>query len=58
MGFSNNSYSSGGSSGGVQPVLADEAMVYQGMTVQALPTQGMTLQALPVQGMPAHAMPL
>jgi hypothetical protein len=43
MGFSNNSYSSGGSSGGVQPVLADEAMVYQGMTVQALPAQGMTL---------------
>jgi hypothetical protein len=38
--------------------LADEAMGYQGMTVQALPAQGMALQALPVQGMPAHAMSL
>jgi hypothetical protein len=38
--------------------LANEAMAYQGMVVQALPAQGMALQALPVQGMPAHAMPL
>jgi hypothetical protein len=38
--------------------LADEAMAYQGMAVQALPAQGMTLQALHVQGMPAHVMPL
>jgi hypothetical protein len=38
--------------------LADEAMAYQGMVVQALPAQGMALQALSVQGMPAHAMPL
>jgi hypothetical protein len=36
--------------------LADEAMAYQGMDVQALPAQEMALQALPVQGMPAHAM--
>jgi hypothetical protein len=61
-GFSNNSYR------GYQTLeeaveefnqfLADEAMAYQGMDVQALPTQGMALQALPVQGMPAHTMPL
>jgi hypothetical protein len=38
--------------------LADEAMGYQGMAVQAILAQGMALQALPVQGMPAHAMPL
>jgi hypothetical protein len=38
--------------------LADRAMAYQGMVVQALHAQGMALQALPVQGMPAHAMPL
>jgi hypothetical protein len=51
-GFSNNSYR------GYQTLeeaveefnqfLADEAMTYQGMAVQALPTQRMTLQALPV----------
>jgi hypothetical protein len=38
--------------------LADEAMAYQGMVVQALHAQGMALQALPVQGMPAYAIPL
>jgi hypothetical protein len=38
--------------------LAEEAMAYQGMVVQALHAQGMALQALPVQGMPAYAIPL
>jgi hypothetical protein len=61
-GFSNNSYR------GYQTLeeaveefnqfLADEAMAYQGMAIQALPAQGMVLQALSIQDMPAHAMPL
>jgi hypothetical protein len=61
-GFSNNSYR------GYQTLeeaveelnqfLADEAMTYQGMAVQALPAQRMALQVLLVQDMPAHAMPL
>jgi hypothetical protein len=61
-GFSNNSYR------GYQTLekaveefnqfLADEAMAYQGIVVQALPAQRMALQALPVEGMSAHDMPL
>jgi hypothetical protein len=38
--------------------LADEAMAYKGMDVQALTAQGMSLQDLPVQGMHVQVMPL
>jgi hypothetical protein len=61
-GFSNNSYRGyqtlEEASEEFNQFLADEAMAYQDMDVQALPSQEMALQAMPVEGMPTQALPV
>jgi hypothetical protein len=61
-GFSNNSYKGYQTQEEAEEefnqFLADEAMAYEGMAIQALFVQRMTLQALPFEGMHVQAMPL